>query len=397
MHAHNFQDLTGKVFGYYTVLHEAPSRIQPNGNHVTMWTCRCICGKIKDVASNHLKSRPNISCGCMKRTTLEDLTGKIYNSLLVESRAESTQRTKSNPKKMRTMWNCRCLICGKKKVLAASTLKSGVQKSCGCLEGLLKSKAHLNDLTGKTVGDLLIDSKADDYVKPNGAHVTQWNCVCKCGTECIKSTEYLRKSPHPSCGCWDREQKSLRTSKNIPFGEIYGYLMVLERIGTYRTSGNNPKPLYSCVCLLCGSSTTATRDALVNGVKKSCGCLISEGELKVRQLLNAKKIRYESGFSFPDLLSDKGNPLLFDICVFENETIAYLIEYQGIQHYKVSGDGSFGRQQREVTDKQKKEYCKLHNIELYEIRYDEDIETRINEIITAHANFVPSSSKEEKV
>lgn len=53
-------------------------------------------------------------------------------------------------------------------------------------------------------------------------------------------------------------------------------------------------------------------------------------------------------------------------------------------------DGSFGKQQREITDPMKREYCKAHNIALYEIRYDEVISDAIDKIITTHANFVPS-------
>lgn len=41
----------------------------------------------------------------------------------------------------------------------------------------------------------------------------------------------------------------------------------------------------------------------------------------------------------------------------------------------------FGRLQREVTDRLKREYCKANHIKLFEIRYDDCIEDRVNEII----------------
>ncbi len=35
-----FDDLTGKIFGYLTVLERAPDRVPFNGKHVTMWRCK---------------------------------------------------------------------------------------------------------------------------------------------------------------------------------------------------------------------------------------------------------------------------------------------------------------------------------------------------------------------
>ena len=57
-----------------------------------------------------------------------------------------------------------------------------------------------------------------------------------------------------------------------------------------------------------------------------------------------------------------------------------MIEYQGIQHYKIYS-GDFGDYEREVTDNLKKEYCKEKNISFYEIKYDEDILQKLQEIL----------------
>ena len=53
-----------------------------------------------------------------------DLTGNIYGRLTVLSRAESI--------KGRAVWDCAC-SCGGAKAVAASELKKGGTKSCGCL------------------------------------------------------------------------------------------------------------------------------------------------------------------------------------------------------------------------------------------------------------------------
>lgn len=53
------EDLTGKSFGDLTVLRHVGQR----GNN-TIWQCRCICGKITEVAANNLKNGHTTSCGC---------------------------------------------------------------------------------------------------------------------------------------------------------------------------------------------------------------------------------------------------------------------------------------------------------------------------------------------
>ena len=54
-----------------------------------------------------------------------------------------------------------------------------------------------------------------------------------------------------------------------------------------------------------------------------------------------------------------------------------LIEHQGEQHYK---NESFGWYQRTISDPRKKEYCKQHNIRLFEIKFDDDIEEKLTQL-----------------
>lgn len=56
---------------------------------------------------------------------LIDLTGQRFGRLLVIGRAENTQGRK-------TKWICQC-DCGKRAAVETANLKSGRQKSCGCL------------------------------------------------------------------------------------------------------------------------------------------------------------------------------------------------------------------------------------------------------------------------
>jgi hypothetical protein len=60
-------DHTGKVFGYWTVLHKGRTDRTSAGSAV-FWVCRCVCGTEKEVRANHLTraGKPSKSCGCMK-------------------------------------------------------------------------------------------------------------------------------------------------------------------------------------------------------------------------------------------------------------------------------------------------------------------------------------------
>lgn len=56
-----FVDLTGKVFGRWTVL----GRIKNNKHNHCQYLCRCTCGSVRSVSSCNLV-RHSRSCGCLK-------------------------------------------------------------------------------------------------------------------------------------------------------------------------------------------------------------------------------------------------------------------------------------------------------------------------------------------
>lgn len=57
-------DMRNKRFGKLLVLRESKPHTKPSGQKVTMWTCKCDCGKVVDVAGNKLRSGHTTSCGC---------------------------------------------------------------------------------------------------------------------------------------------------------------------------------------------------------------------------------------------------------------------------------------------------------------------------------------------
>ena len=100
-----------------------------NAGEDRRWICRCDCGKVVYRNSGELKRKryPSRSCGCQRKTRLEDLTGQQFHYLTVIERAENTKQGK-------TQWLCKC-VCGKMVIVAASDLKKKrhPHKSCGCM------------------------------------------------------------------------------------------------------------------------------------------------------------------------------------------------------------------------------------------------------------------------
>ena len=77
MGAHNFQDLTGQVFGQLTVI----ERAENSKAGKVRWLCRCSCGNECVVQACDLKSRNTTTCGCGKGNYKHGMHGtKIHNT-----------------------------------------------------------------------------------------------------------------------------------------------------------------------------------------------------------------------------------------------------------------------------------------------------------------------------
>ena len=105
----------------------------------------------------------------------------------------------------------------------------------------------------------------------------------------------------------------------------------------------------------------------------------SYGQIKIEDILTQAGLNFEPEYSFKDLVSSSGHPLRFDFAVFDDDgEIDFLIEYQGIQHYKPKPKfgGMTGLKKQQFFDMKKRQYCAKHNITLILIPYwDEDIIT----------------------
>lgn len=59
------------------------------------------------------------------------------------------------------------------------------------------------DLTGKTFGMLTVLRQAEDYITPQGIHISQWLCECRCSEHNKKIVRgvHLKSGHTQSCGC----------------------------------------------------------------------------------------------------------------------------------------------------------------------------------------------------
>ena len=109
-------------------------------------------------------------------------------------------------------------------------------------------------------------------------------------------------------------------------------------------------------------------NSLLAGSTISCGCIVSKGEWKIRQLLLDNNIPFETQKTYPTCISKKGHALRFDFFVKNS----FLIEFDGLQHYQYNKTGWNNQENFIITqenDSIKTAWCKQHHIPLKRIPY----------------------------
>lgn len=310
----SFEDLSGRVFGRLKVLERADDHVSPSGQHQTMWRCECRCGSVVTVRAASLKNHSIESCGCLRRerasiSNFKDLTGRQFGSMYVVKRVDDYV-SPGNKKHRRVRYLCRCMSCGREKIVVGESLSSGKVVSCGnagCRQNLSKI-----DMSGKYVGWLhvLYEFVSDKYTSPH------WVCECKCGRKTIVSTGNLRNGTSRSCGC--RHRSHLEDDVFCYF-EQHGLLEWFEFI-----------------------------DDMPN---------------------NSNFFVYQK--QFDDCVGVNGRCLRFDFALYVNSKLYCLIECQGRQHYEpvdcFGGDDSFLIQKS--NDELKCNYALKNSVLLINVPY----------------------------
>lgn len=211
------EDLTGKTFGYLTVLY----RVKNNGKtRGAKWRCQCLCGNLVDVLASNLKKQHTLSCGCLQKektsiTHLIDETGKRYGKLTVIKRGENKYSPSGSPS---TMWECQC-DCGNKVLVNGDSLRRGLTNSCGCYRIEQVSNRCRDLYIGKTFHYITVLDKTN--IRKNTSNEALWKCKCNlCNQEFLLPTGKIKTQI--SCGCLQDSYgvsiiKSLLLNNNIIF------------------------------------------------------------------------------------------------------------------------------------------------------------------------------------
>ena len=185
-------DLTGRVFGRWTVIGKAESR-----GYISYWKCRCECGNEKEVRGTQLTRGISQSCGCLQRETRanmnteryskDSLVGKRFGKLTVIEKVGTSSKNKEY------LWKCQC-DCGNTKIVSSYHLRSNHTRSCGCyISETFEKPIELGTVFGK----LEVIAKTDrTYYKSR-----LYECKCECGNVIEESSNSLRRGHTQSCGC----------------------------------------------------------------------------------------------------------------------------------------------------------------------------------------------------
>ena len=223
------------------------------------------------------------------------------------------------------------------------------------------------DLTNQKFNKLTVLREVPKEERKNKKQV-EWECQCDCGQITRVITNYLKSGHTKSCGCQRKESMSKLFSLDI-IGHKYNKLLVIEKTEQRASDGS---VIWKCKCD-CGNIHFASTNSLRTGTIQSCGCQRSRGEAKINQILFENNVNYQTQFWFKDLKDKKY--LYFDFAILDDEqNVKCLVEYQGIQHYDPTVlHGAWSNAPQE-HDELKRQYCKLHNINLIELPYT-DFET----------------------
>lgn len=287
---------------------------------------------------------------------------------------------------------CKC-DCGNIVRVRSGNLFSGNTTSCGCFEKEHKHERHIAKFIGKRFGRLVVIGVERDYINPGR---NRYICRCDCGNMHTAIACDLERGMTKSCGCYRKSFNKERMTEDIT-GQTFNELTAIKQLDDFVGNRNyrRTKWLFKCSC---GKEIEALAVNVKHGKTKSCGHIgKSAAEYEINKWLQEHNINYKKEASFDNLRNqDTGRKYKFDFKLYRSDGSFFLIEHQGWQHFFERKDNkNFGRQQREITDKIKKNYCIDNNITLYETFYNEDYISKLERIITNEIGQVGDAYKEE--
>lgn len=192
-----------------------------------------------------------------------------------------------------------------------------------------------------------------------------WECHCECGRTTYVNAKSLRSGNTRSCGCLQKEIASKNFSKDIT-NQRFGNLVAIKPTEERR----HGSVVWECKCD-CGNTHLTTAELLLGGNCKSCGCIHSRGNQKIKEILQQAQVNFVAEYQ---IRIDNIN-YYYDFAIIEDNKIAYLIEYDGELHFEYKENRGWNNKENwERTyqnDKIKNQYAKDKGIPLIRIPYFE--------------------------
>lgn len=199
-----------------------------------------------------------------------------------------------------------------------------------------------------------------------------------------RPTRHLSGDGCPKCAREFVGKKNTKTTKQF----IEESRLIHQNIYDYKKS--NYKSIYSPLIIICPKHGEFKQKPHTH--LKGSGCPFcgnnSKGELKIKKILDENKIEYIPQKLFNKCVGDK-RKLPFDFYLPKQNI---LIEFDGIQHFKpveVFG-GKIGFEKIKNNDNIKNNYASNNNILLYRIKYNENLEKKMNKIIMENTQIHPN-------
>lgn len=195
------------------------------------------------------------------------------------------------------------------------------------------------------------------------------------------------KNASPKCNKCSLIERNTK-DRQIQIGQIYGYLKVTGDAGYEVASGGKRRHCSYCKCLLCGKENVKKFDnQLISGNTSSCGCMCSQGEQKIKELLIKNKISFKQDSSYEPLVKETGRRLRFDFILLNEKNEAFrFIEFDGRQHFEGFDGGNWSHKEDfsiiSERDKIKNNFCKTHNLPLVRIPYTKLQTLNIEDILS---------------
>ena len=238
-------DLVGKTFTYLTVL-EYLGIVHEKNYYYGNYKCKCICGNIKNVRTEYLKTGEVTSCGCKtpERLSLaQGGTGIPYEFKSLNDTIRNLPRYVS--------WR----------------------------DNILKSRNYTCELSGTRGGTLHVHhiNSLSSLIEIHGITKDNYNNfdnILYDDSNAIVLSENLHIKFHALYGdktnlSMYNKYKKIITSKKVSniIGQVFGKLTVVKDSGVRK----HRKVMWECSCS-CGNLTQVRADSLTSGLSTSCGC-----------------------------------------------------------------------------------------------------------------------------